>query len=89
LAPRTSGIKEVDQQRSLALAQAALDCARQVLRPGGHFLVKVFQGPEVADLFQRLQENFHQCHRLKPAGSRPESVEIYLLGRNKKTGIGN
>jgi len=82
LAPKTSGIKEVDQQRSLKLAWAAWDCARPLLRPGGHFLVKVFQSQEVITLFHQLKKFFERCRRLKPPASRPESSELYLLGLN-------
>ncbi len=86
LAPATCGIKEVDQQRSLSLAEAAWACARQVLRPGGHFLVKVFEGPDLKHLIQRLTETFLRCHRLKPRGSRRESAELYILALHQRVG---
>jgi len=88
LAPSTSGIKGVDQQRSLDLARRAWEAAQELLAPGGHFLVKVFEGPEVAGLAAQLQQAFHKCHRLKPAGSRPSSKEYYLLGLGKRSGRG-
>lgn len=86
LAPQTSGIKGVDQQRSLELAQRAWEVARKLLAPEGHFLVKIFEGPDTGDLVAQLKKAFRQCHRIKPAGSRPASKEYYLLGLGKKTG---
>ena len=86
LAPRTSGIKGVDQQRSLELAQQAFETARAFLAPGGHFLVKIFEGPDTGVLVAQLKKAFKQCHRIKPAGSRPASKEYYLLGLGKRTG---
>jgi len=85
LAPRTSGIKGVDQQRSLELAQQAFETARAFLAPGGHFLVKIFEGPDTGVLVAQLKKAFKQCHRIKPAGSRPASKEYYLLGLGKRT----
>jgi len=85
LAPRTSGIKGVDQQRSLELAQRAWEAAQRLLAPGGHFLVKIFEGPDTAGLAAQLKKAFKQCHRIKPAGSRPASKEYYLLGLGKRT----
>ncbi len=89
LAPRTTGVREVDQTRSLALARRAWEIARQVLRPGGHFLVKVFEGPDTPELVAALQQAFQECHRLKPPGSRPESREFYLLGLRRRRKVGN
>jgi 23S rRNA (uridine2552-2'-O)-methyltransferase len=86
LAPKTSGIKGVDQQRSLELAQQAWEAAQKLLAPGGHFLVKIFEGPDAGDLASQLKKAFRQCHRVKPAGSRPTSKEYYLLGLGKLTG---
>jgi 23S rRNA (uridine2552-2'-O)-methyltransferase len=82
MAPRTTGIKEVDQQRSLELALTAW--AGKLLRPGGHFLVKVFAGPEVEALARELAAAFQVCRRVKPPGSRTASKELYLLAMNKK-----
>jgi len=85
LAPKTSGVKGVDQQRSLELAQQAWETAKELLVPGGHFLVKIFEGPDTDGLVTQLKQAFRQCHRIKPAGSRPASKEYYLLGLHKRT----
>ncbi len=82
LAPKTTGTREVDQQRSLALALAAWDWAKKLLKPGGHFLVKIFEGPDSTVLAALLKKAFSRCLRVKPAGSRPASPEIYFLGLN-------
>lgn len=84
LAPKTTGVRAVDQQRSLRLAERAWELARELLRPGGHFLVKVFEGPDTPALVAVLKQAFSQCHRVKPAGSRPASRELYLLGLRKR-----
>jgi len=80
LAPKTTGIRAVDQQRSLELAWQAWEVAQKLLRPGGHFLVKVFEGPDTPALGAALKEAFGQTRVVKPAGSRRASREIYLLG---------
>jgi len=86
LAPKTSGIKGVDQERSLELAQRAWDAAQELLAPGGHFLVKIFEGPDIGSLAAQLKKAFRRFHRVKPAGSRAASKEYYLLGLGKQTG---
>jgi 23S rRNA (uridine2552-2'-O)-methyltransferase len=88
MAPKTTGIRQVDQERSLELARQALAYARKLLKPGGHLLVKVFEGPETASLLGQLRQDFAQVQRIKPAGSRPASPEIYLLGLKKRVGPG-
>jgi 23S rRNA (uridine2552-2'-O)-methyltransferase len=84
LAPKTTGTREVDQQRSLELAFLAWQWARKLLRPGGHFLVKVFEGPDSPALAAALKADFSLVRPVKPAGSRPASREIYLLGLKRK-----
>jgi 23S rRNA (uridine2552-2'-O)-methyltransferase len=85
LAPKTSGVKGVDQQRSLELALQAWETAQEFLVRGGHFLVKIFEGPDTGGLVTQLKKAFQQCHRIKPAGSRPASKEYYLLGLHRRT----
>jgi 23S rRNA (uridine2552-2'-O)-methyltransferase len=88
LAPKTTGVREVDQQRSLELAWRALELARQLLKAGGHFLVKVFAGPDLPELAAALKAEFQHCRQVKPAGSRAASRELYLLGLNRRRGPG-
>jgi len=55
-----------------------------VLRPGGHFLTKTFQGGTEAELLDALKRNFRSVHHIKPPASRDESVELYLLAKDFK-----
>jgi 23S rRNA (uridine2552-2'-O)-methyltransferase len=84
MAPKTTGMRQVDQQRSLELAFLAWEWASKLLRSGGHFLVKVFEGPDTVALMAVLKAGFRSCRTVKPAGSRPASREIYLLGLKKR-----
>jgi 23S rRNA (uridine2552-2'-O)-methyltransferase len=83
LAPKTTGVKDVDQQRSLEISWQALELARRLLVPGGHFLVKVFAGPGLPGLAAALKAEFRTFRQVKPAGSRAASSELYLLGLNR------
>jgi 23S rRNA (uridine2552-2'-O)-methyltransferase len=84
LAPKTTGLRQVDQQRSLELAFLAWDWAQKLLRSGGHFLVKVFEGPDTGALMAVLKASFKSCRVVKPAGSRPASREIYFLSLKRR-----
>ena len=84
MAPKTTGMRQVDQQRSLDLAFLAWEWAENLLRTGGHFLVKVFEGPDTGALMAVLKAGFKSCRPVKPAGSRPASREIYLLGLKRR-----
>jgi 23S rRNA (uridine2552-2'-O)-methyltransferase len=83
LAPATCGIKDVDHQRSLNLARLSWEFAEVLLAPGGHYLVKVFAGPDFPEFVAQIKPHFHQTHIVKPTGSRSESREIYLLGKRR------
>lgn len=82
MAPNTSGIKAVDQPSVMYLAELALDFARHRLRPGGDFLVKIFQGEGVDDYLRALRAAFTTVVSRKPGASRGRSAEQYLLARN-------
>jgi 23S rRNA (uridine2552-2'-O)-methyltransferase len=79
-------MRQVDQRRSLELAYLAWEWASKLLRSGGHFLVKVFEGPDTGALMAVLEAGFTSSRKVKPAGSRPASREIYLLGLRKRNG---
>jgi len=89
LAPATSGRKEVDQARSLALVKAAWTWAEALLKPGGHFLYKIFQSPEGEDFSRDLKEKFNKVELLKPKATRSRSREIFGLGLGFKPGSGH
>ena len=66
------------------LAEVAADFAISVLRPGGHFLAKAFQGGTENTLLDLLKRNFRSVRHVKPPASRDESVELYLLAKDFK-----
>jgi 23S rRNA (uridine2552-2'-O)-methyltransferase len=82
MAPNISGNRTIDQPRSMALLDEALVFAREVLRPGGDFVVKAFQGEGIDGFTRELKRHFRVVKTLKPKASRPESREIYLLARS-------
>lgn len=82
MAPNISGVASVDQPRTMYLAELALDMARKVLAPGGDFLVKVFQGSGVEEFQKEIRGSFQKMLIRKPKASRPNSREVYVLGRN-------
>jgi 23S rRNA (uridine2552-2'-O)-methyltransferase len=81
MAPNTSGIRATDQARSAALVEEALGRAERLLAPGGAFVAKIFQGPDVQPIRQRMAARFSEVRTLKPEGSRAQSIEIYLAGK--------
>lgn len=84
MAPNHSGVKAVDIPRAMYLCELALDMARQVLPPGGNFLVKVFQGSGFEDYLKDMRGSFRSVVTRKPKASRSRSKEIYLLGKDFK-----
>lgn len=84
MAPKTSGIKHVDQTRSLDLANAALDIAEEFLKPKGHVVIKVFGSGEVNDLVLRMKKIFHSVKQMRPKSIRAPSKELYVVGLHKK-----
>jgi 23S rRNA (uridine2552-2'-O)-methyltransferase len=82
LAPNMSGMNAVDQPRSMYLVELALDLARQVLRPGGAFICKVFHGEGFDELLRDTRRSFGKVLTRKPAASRARSREVYLVARD-------
>ena len=81
MAPNISGNKSVDMPRAMYLAELAVDLARQVLKPGGDLVMKVFQGEGFDALMQELKNSFSKVVIRKPKASRPRSKEVYILAR--------
>ena len=79
MAAPTTGHKNTDHIRIIALADAALDFAIDVLAPGGAFVCKVFQGGAEGELLARLKENFATVKHAKPKSSRADSSEMYVV----------
>jgi 23S rRNA (uridine2552-2'-O)-methyltransferase len=84
MAAPTTGHRRTDHIRTMHLAEVAADFAIAVLKPGGHFLAKTFQGGTEASLLDLLKRSFRSVHHVKPPASRDESVELYLLAKDFK-----
>ena len=84
MAPNMAGNAVIDQTRSIYLCELALDFAAEHLKPGGTFLVKVFQGSGFQEFQAAMKSVFAAVATRKPEASRNRSNEIYLLGRNKR-----
>jgi 23S rRNA (uridine2552-2'-O)-methyltransferase len=79
MAANATGHRRTDHLKIMALAEAAADFARAVLKPGGAFLAKVLQGGTEATLLADLKRDFATVRHVKPAASRTESAELYVL----------
>jgi 23S rRNA (uridine2552-2'-O)-methyltransferase len=79
MAANATGHRKTDHLKIMALAEAAADFAREVLTPGGAFLCKVLQGGTVTALLASLKRDFASVKHVKPAASRADSAELYLL----------
>ena len=82
MAPNVTGMNAVDQPRSMYLCELALEFAREVLKPGGTFVVKVFQGEGFDEYIRELRSSFKRVVTRKPKASRPQSREVYLVAGN-------
>jgi 23S rRNA (uridine2552-2'-O)-methyltransferase len=82
MAPNLSGIGAADQAASIGLCELALSFAVTRLRPGGAFLVKVFQGSGSEAFVREVRTRFAKVQIRKPAASRARSAEIYVLARD-------
>ena len=83
-APATTGNKTVDTARSTGLVELAIFYAQTMLKPGGNFVVKIFQGGDQQQLLKSMREIFTSARGFKPEACRTESFETYLVGLNKK-----
>ena len=79
MAANATGHRKTDHIKIVALVEAAVEFAREVLAPGGTFLAKVLQGGTEASLLGPLKRDFTTVKHIKPAASRADSAELYLL----------
>ena len=79
MAANATGHRKTDHLRIMGLAEAAAELARELLAPGGAFLAKVLQGGTEASLLASLKQDFEKVRHVKPAASRADSAELYLL----------
>jgi 23S rRNA (uridine2552-2'-O)-methyltransferase len=86
MAPNTSGHRRTDHLKIMGLAEAAAEFAVEVLAPGGTFLCKVLQGGTETSLLTALKRDFMRAKHEKPAASRADSAELYLLALGFRAG---
>ena len=84
MAPNMSGNPAIDQPKSMYLVELALDMSRHILKPGGSFLAKVFQGEGFDDLLRETRSSFVKVQSRKPGASRSRSREVYQLATGFK-----
>jgi 23S rRNA (uridine2552-2'-O)-methyltransferase len=80
MAPKTTGVRIQDQMRSFELCMLALETAERFLKPGGHFVAKLFHSDEFESFRKELQARFGKIEILRPKSTRTESKEIFLIG---------
>jgi 23S rRNA (uridine2552-2'-O)-methyltransferase len=83
MAPNMSGMATIDQAKAMYLAELALEFVKARLKPGGDFLVKLFQGEGFDGYVRECRSLFKQVQVRKPKASRPRSREVYLLARGR------
>ena len=81
MAAPTTGHRQTDHLRTIHLCEVAAEFAGEILRPGGHFLAKVFRGGTEGALLARLKRDFQSLHHVKPPASRAQSAELYLVAK--------
>ncbi len=84
MAPNMAGVDVIDQPRSMYLVELALDFGLKVLRPGGGFLAKMFQGAGFQEFVRDIRPHFDQVKLKKPLASRARSAEVYLLASGRR-----
>lgn len=87
MSPNISGVDSADKARAMYLSELAVDFAAQVLKPGGAFLMKVFQGSGFSKLYKGIQGKFTRVVSRKPKASRARSAEIYVLATGFRDGV--
>jgi len=82
MSPKISGNRAVEQPRSMYLVELALELCKGVLRPGGDFVCKLFQGEGTDEYIAAARTSFKRVKAIKPKASRSGSREVYLVARN-------
>ena len=86
MAAHASGHRQTDHLRIMALCEAALDFARDVLKPGGHFLCKVLRGGAERQLLADMKREFETVRHVKPKSSRDDLAELFVLAKGYRGG---
>ncbi|MEK6706872.1 MAG: RlmE family RNA methyltransferase [Bdellovibrionota bacterium] len=85
MAPKTTGIRATDQARSLELCETALTLAEKQLKPGGHFVCKMFHSDDFAGFKKKLTDKFDKVEILRPKSTRKGSTEIFFVALRRLT----
>lgn len=84
MSPDISGNYSVDQARSAWLCDCAFNVATQILRPGGHFLCKIFEGEDTKSFIEKVKPHFTIVKLFSPEASRKSSSEVYIVAKSFK-----
>jgi len=84
MAPNMSGVATIDQAKAMYLAELALEFVKNHLKPGGDYVVKLFQGTDFDAYVRQVRSLFKKVQVRKPKASRPRSREVYLLARDRQ-----
>jgi 23S rRNA (uridine2552-2'-O)-methyltransferase len=84
MAPNMSGMATIDQAKAMYLAELALEFVKAHLKPGGDYVVKLFQGTDFDGYVREVRSLFRKVQVRKPKASRPRSREVYLLARDRQ-----
>ena len=81
MAPSTTGIKSVDQIRSLNLVESVIGILPRFLKPGGNFVIKVFESQDAQNYLKQQKDKFNEWHYLRPKSTRSVSKEYFVIGK--------
>jgi 23S rRNA (uridine2552-2'-O)-methyltransferase len=84
MSPDISGCYSVDQARSAWLCECALTAAEQILRPGGNFICKIFEGQDTKAFIDTVKQKFTVVKTFSPEASRKSSSEVYIIAKSFK-----
>ncbi|MEM7677872.1 MAG: RlmE family RNA methyltransferase [Myxococcota bacterium] len=87
MAPKLTGIRDADQAKSVELQSVALALADALVKPGGFFVAKLFQGRDTDEFVRRVKSSYKEAKLLKPEATREGSREVFLLARSKRTPV--
>ena len=83
MAPNTTGHRDTDHHRSMALCELVLMRSGSLLRPDGHLVMKAFEGANFQDLIKRIKDCFEDVKAMRPAASRSVSREMFIVAMNR------
>ena len=84
MSPDISGNYSVDAARSLFLCETAFEIAPRLLKPGGHFVCKMFEGEDTKEFVEKMKRRFYIVKKFSPEASRKSSSEVYIIAKSLK-----